>query len=223
MSFSPPGVAGGGLWNELFRGTNLGVVDAYDVGDPRNARGADIAESAGSVALRTGGMCNGVETVVQRAIGQSGGPGSTAVMRIFGHGNLGRWLTFSVGEVVHMAEQDRAAYEAVRQEWRSYLDPAHFDAMASVLRPLRAIFPPFGSFEAHGCTLGSVPRTRELLRRLANLLGVPVTVGMGLQRIPHDAQTAFRFGGRTYTAYPNHGDLRSWAHAASAGEAPVCR
>lgn len=219
MSLSPSGVAGEGLWPELFRGTELHVVDAYDLGDPRIARGADIAEGAGSVALRTGAMCNGVESVVHRAVGQAGSPGSTALMRMWGHGNLGRWLTFSVGEVVDLAEEDPAAYRAVRQEWRSYVDPAHFEAMAPVLRPLRALFARFGSFEAHGCSLGRVARTRDLLRRLSNLLGVPVTVGTGLQPIPHGASTAFRFTGHTYTAYPNHGDIRSWAHAASMGEA----
>jgi peptidoglycan hydrolase-like protein with peptidoglycan-binding domain len=221
MTFSPPGVAGEGLWNELFRGTSLRVVDAYDLGEPRSETGARIAEQAGSVTLRTGAMCNGVDSVVQRAIGQTGGPGTAALMRIWGHGNLGRWLTFSVGEVVDLAQEDPAAYAAVRQEWRSYLDPSHFDAMASVLRPLASVFAPFGSFEAHGCSLGSVPRTRQLLGRIANLLGVPVTVGIGLQPIPRQAATAFRFSGRTFTAYPHHGDLRSWAHAASSGEVGV--
>ena len=222
MSLSPLGVASEGLWTELFRGTGLHVVDAYDLGEPRGETGARIAESAGSVTLRTGAMCNGVESVIQRAVGQAGGPGSTALMRIWGHGNLGRWLTFSVGEVVDLAQEDPAAYAAVRQEYRSYIDPSHFDVMAGVLRPLRAVFAPFGSFEAHGCSLGSVPRTRDLLRRLANLWGVPVTVGMGLQPIPRRAATAFRFSGRTYTAYPNHGDLRSWAQSVSAAET-VCR
>ena len=194
-------------------------MDAYDLGEPRSTAGADIAERAGSVSLRTGAMCNGVESVIRRAVSQAGGPGSTALMRIWGHGNLGRWLTFSVGEVVDLAHEDPAAYAAVRGEWRSYIDPAHFDAMLPVLRLMRPIFPPFGSFEAHGCSLGSVPKTRDLLRRLANVFEVPVTVGTGLQPIPRSATSAFRFSGATFTAYPRNGTLQSWARAASVAEA----
>lgn len=205
MSLSPPGVAGEGLWPELFRGTGLRVVDAFDLGEPRLARSADIAERGGSVPLRTGAMCNGVESVIQRAVGQASGPGTTALMRIWGHGNLGRWLTFSVGEVVDLAHEDPAAFEAVRSEWRSYIDPAHFDVMVPILSPMKAIFAPFGSFEAHGCSLGRVPKTRDLLRKLADVFGVPVTVGTGTQKIPEDAKTAFRFSGATYTAYPHNG------------------
>ena len=69
----------------------------------------------------------------------------------------------------------------------------------------------------HGCTLGKLAQTREMMGRLAVLWDVPVTVAMGQQYIPRNPAEAMRFQGQTYTAYPG-GSQRAWIARVLAGE-----
>lgn len=196
------GQANEDTWSALMADTGLEIVDPFDVNDPAYSEGSAFTAQAGTRTLRTGAMSNGVQSVVRRVIQQARGPQSIALLRLWGHGNLGRWLTISVGEVVDFSKEDRIGGRAVAREWRSYIDLDHFDALAPTLRQWRPYFAPFASVEHHGCTLASVARTRAVMDKLADLWNVPVTAAFKEQWIPFDKATAFRFQGRVYTAYP---------------------
>jgi hypothetical protein len=216
------GKADDATWPPLFQNSDVGIIDAYDVTDARYATGAESPKDAGIPTIETGGMCNGVQSVVQQVIQQAGQKGSIAILRMFGHGNHGTWFTFSVGDAVHLKDSDPQAYNQVAAETHSYVDFDHLDDLIPILDRLTPYFAPFGSFEHHGCSLGSVDKTKKMMKRLADLWSVPVTTGIGLQYIPYDKNSAFRFTTQTVTAYPDHDNLRIWAKFASAGET-MCR
>jgi hypothetical protein len=187
------------------------------MGEERFQTGVSIVRSAGSSVVETGAMCDGVQAVVHSIQARTRPPGALGVLRTWGHGNRGHWLSFTVGEVVHLRERDPAAAAQVAAERRSYIDPDSFDSMSHVLAPVRGCFARVGIYEHHGCTLGKLAQTREMMGRLAVLWGVPVTVAMGAQYIPRDAAEAMRFQGQVYTAYPG-GGARAWIAHVLAGE-----
>jgi hypothetical protein len=209
------------LWMVLFAEQNLCGIDAFDMGEERFVPGTRIVASAGSRVVETGAMCNGVEAVVQGIVARTRPPGSLGVLRTWGHGNLGRWLSFTVGEVVDTTIENPTLGAAIAAERRSYIDPDNFDEMSPVLVPVRRCFADVAIYEHHGCSLGRIPATRRMMERLSRLWNVPVTVAMGTQRIPYTAAHALRFQGQTFTAYPG-GTLRSWITQVLVGEA-VCR
>lgn len=216
--FDCPGpVADPDLWMSMFDEQELCAVDAFDVGDARAETGATIVQSAGSHVVRTGAMCNGVPEVVKGIVNQTTPPGSLAFLRSWGHGNKGRWLSFTVGEVVKTSERDHALGKAIAAEKRSYIDPGNFPQMASVLAPVADCFDSVGIYEHHGCSLGSVHATCEMMRKLAALWDVPVTVAFGLQYIPYNAPTSLRFQHRTDTFYPG-GSAQAWIKRVLADE-----
>jgi hypothetical protein len=216
------GLAGEDTWPKLLQNTEVTIVDAVDVTDPMLETDADVWEKYGSHPLRTGGMCNGLESVIQRIIAQANGPDSIGLLRFDGHGNHGHWWTISVGEVVDLAKENSQEYKAVAKEWHSYIDTKHVDDLAAVLQPLKHYLAPYGSVEHHGCSIGG-PNGRPLVRKLANLFGVPVTAGVGLQSVTPDPNVALRFDGPTFTAYPNNGTLRSWSRAVAQLVPQICQ
>jgi hypothetical protein len=196
------GVVGPDTWQKLPRGDNTAVVDVVDVGDPGVGGGA-VREltKAGGDPIQLGLMCGGVEQMVSDVMRQAGRCGSVALLRITGHGNLGRWMTVSVGSVAHLPAEE---YKVTATEYHSYIDWGHIDELAPTLARLKGYFAPYGTMEHGGCSLGSKPETRKLMHRLADLWGVPVSVGVGIQR------SILNFDGQTFTAYPKHGTLESW-------------
>ncbi len=210
-------VAGPDLWMAIFREERLCGVDALDMGEANFVRSVPILRQVGSRVVETGAMCGGVRAVVESIRERSAPQGSLAILRTWGHGNNGRWMSFTVGEVVHLTLADPAAGRAVAAERESYVDPGNFHSMSPTLAPLRGCFHPLGSHEHHGCGLGHLAATRAMMGRLANLWQVPVTVAMGPQQVPFDSGAALRFQGQTFTAYPggNEGD---WIHRVVDGE-----
>lgn len=199
----PDGKVGPDTWRELPRGNNTKVVDVVDFGDPE-VGGDAISElrRAGGNPIALGLMCAGVEQMVSSVIGQAGDRGTMALLRITGHGNLGRWMTVSVGDVVDATPEER---RVLASESHSYIDPSHVDELAPVLSPLGRYFAPYGMMEHGGCSLGSRLPTRNMMHRLADLWGVPVSAGVGEQA------SILKFDGHTFTAYPRHGTLQSWS------------
>jgi hypothetical protein len=119
----PGSIADPDLWRALFEDHRLCAVDAFDMGEERFETGATIVRSAGSRVVGTGAMCNGVPSVVQGIMEETSPSGSLAVLRTWGHGNRGHWLSFTVGEVVHTTLADPALGAAIAAERGSYVDP----------------------------------------------------------------------------------------------------
>jgi hypothetical protein len=198
----PSGKVDSATWMKLPRGNSVNVVDVVDVGDP--GLGASVVKdltAAGGKPIELGLMCNGVGQMVTSASARAAS-GSVGLLRIIGHGNLGQWLTVSVGNVVHSSP---AWQKVLASEDHSYVSADNFAQLAPVLAPLKRLFAPYGSAEHGGCSLGGRERTRKLLHMLADLWQVPVTVGVGLQ------YSNLHFDGRTFTAYPGFGTLESWS------------
>jgi hypothetical protein len=195
------------LFARLFAGCNDRVVDVTDVGDPALAVIPDAVAKYGSTPIAMGAMSNGIEVLVSRVLARAT-TGTLALLRIHGHGNLGRWMTVSVGAVVHMGAEGKPAVVqdyALVAKAGSHVAPDTFDDAARSLARLRPLFAPYGSFEHMGCSLGSRADTRAMMGRLANLLGVPVSAGVSLQ------YHVFRFDGKSVTAFPSGGNLASWS------------
>jgi hypothetical protein len=210
-------IAGPDFWRALLDEQRLCGIDAFDMGEERFQTGVTIVREAGSQVVETGAMCNGVEVVVGSIQGRTRPPGSLGVLRTWGHGNRGHWLSFTVGEVVHTTLADPALGAQIAAERWSYVDPGNFDAMRPTLAPVGRCFASVGIYEHHGCSLGRIAETREMMRKLATLWGVPVTVAVGTQLIPFTEAAALRFQGQTFTAYP-HGTERAWIAQVLAGE-----
>jgi hypothetical protein len=210
-------IAGPDFWIALFEEQELCAVDAFDMGEEHFVQGVSIVRSMGSRVVETGAMCNGVEVVVRSIQARTRPPGSLGLLRTWGHGNRGHWLSFTVGEIVHLRQRDPAAARQIEAERRSYIDPDSFDSMSHVLAPVGGCYARVGIYEHHGCSLGAIAKTREMMGRLAVLWDVPVTVAMTPQNIPMDADDATRFQGATFTAYPG-GSERAWIARVLAGE-----
>jgi peptidoglycan hydrolase-like protein with peptidoglycan-binding domain len=199
----PNAVVGPDTWWKLPLGDNTKVADVVDVGDP-NVGGNAVAQlqKSGGDPIQLGLMCGGVEQMAHDVMSRAADRGKIALLRITGHGNLGRWMTVSVGDVVDLTAQD---YKVWATEYHSYIDWGHLDALIPTLSPLKGYFAPYGMMEHGGCSLGSRPQTRSLMHRLADLWAVPVSVGVGLQ------VSILNFDGQVFTAYPKNGTLESWS------------
>jgi hypothetical protein len=204
----PGGLPTPRTWEELLRGTRLAVISSIDAGDPGLADDDGRAlRAAGDKPILLGAMCNGLGQLVTE-VGARAAGNSIAALRLDGHGNLGRWMTISVGEVADLAKQNPREYRKVEKEYFSYINPAHFDKVAPLLSQLSHRFAPFGFAEHHGCSLGKRPETRKMMAKLADLWGVPVSVGVALQ--PFGVITYF--AGPVVTVYPRGASLRTWSH-----------
>ncbi|HTH38037.1 MAG TPA: peptidoglycan-binding domain-containing protein [Pyrinomonadaceae bacterium] len=197
------GVMDPATWAELAAGTSEALVDVVDIGDPMLAtREAAELRQAGSNPIELGGMCNGITQMVNDVIRRADSTGPIALLRITGHGNLGRWMTVSVGDVAHLHGQE---YEVIAGEYFSYIDLDHFDEVSPILGRLKPYFASFGSMEHLGCSIGSRPNSRKMMKKLSDLWSVPVSAGIPTQL------HVLHFDGAVFTAYPDGGTLSGWS------------
>lgn len=197
------GAVGPTTWWKLPLGDNTKVVDVVDIADP--GIGAAVVkeqQKAGGKPIQLGLMCGGVEQMVNDVVRRAGTQQKVALLRITGHGNLGRWFTVSVGDVVDLKPAD---YKVWSTEYHSYIDWSHIDELADELSTLSDYFAPYGMMEHGGCSLGGKLETRKLMHRLADLWDVPVSAGVGIQH------SVLNFDGQVFTAYPGNGTLESWS------------
>ncbi len=190
------------LMKELLADVDLTVITSIDLADPNLQRDVDTFRKGGDDPILLGGMCNGLRQMGAE-VGSRARPGRVAALRLDGHGNLGRWLTISVGDIVDLP---RPEYREVEKEVMSYVSSSNFTMVSSVIAPLSRIFAAFGYVEHLGCTLGARPETRAMLKQLANLWGVPIRVGIRTQPIGN-----VDIVGPDFTAFPGSLNLRSWS------------
>jgi hypothetical protein len=203
------GAATSALIQRLLADVDLSVITSVDLGDPKLQADVDQFRRNFDDPILLGGMCNGLAQMVL-AVQSRARPGRVAALRLDGHGNLGEWLTVSVGDVVDLREGNRAArreYAAIAQEIYSYVSATNFDKVNGMIQPLSVIFAPFGFAEHLGCTLGARPQTRAMLGKLASLWGVPFRVGIQTQPIG----SVMDISGPAFTAFPHGHNLTSWS------------
>jgi hypothetical protein len=136
------------------------------------------------------------------------GTSSIALLRFHGHGNHGTWFTIAASDPVDLKAADPNAFAMLAADWHGYLDLKHFDAHKLTLAKLTDHFAKFGSVEHHGCRVGT--NSQALLRKLAELWGVPVTAGRPDQYF--GGGTSYAFEGATFTAFPpKTPSLHAWA------------
>ena len=200
-STDPPGLFGTRAWSNLARNADFCIVDVIDIGDPGVMMPiANAMKSAGGDPILLGQMCAGVDQMVAEILRRSADK-PIGLLRIIGHGNLGRWFTVSVGDVVDASAEDQAM---MARETHSYIAWSNYRDLLPLLDQLTPRFAPFGSMEHGGCSLGSKPQTQQMMQALATTWRVPVSAGRGIQR------SVFHFDGPTFSAFPRHGTLRSW-------------
>jgi peptidoglycan hydrolase-like protein with peptidoglycan-binding domain len=199
----PDGKPGPRTWESLLSATNLAVVSSVDLGDAALLPEVAVLKKAGDAPIVLGGMCNGVTQLIGDVVTRASGK-SIATLRLTGHGNLGRWMTVSVGDVADLKGRDYAEIEA---EKYSYIAERNFNTLAPLLRRLAPLFAPFGFMEHHGCSLGKRPATRRMMRKLADLWNVPISVGVWMQNVGQ----VLDFAGPVVTVFPNGTNLVSWS------------
>lgn len=199
------------LVQRMLANLDLRSITSVDLGDPRLQSDVDAFRRVGNDPVVMGGMCNGLQQMVGLVTAQSR-PGHVAALRFDGHGNLGRWLTVSVGNVAHLTGH---AYREIEAEFMSYISASNYHRVSGVIAPLRQVFAPFGHVEHLGCTLGARRSTREMLGRLANLWGVPIRVGIRTQPIG-----SIEIAGPSFTAFPRSQSLISWSRQFNQLELP---
>ena len=206
--FSPTPLPTPTTWKNLLKGTNLTVVSSIDAGDKDLAKDDSATlEAWGDKPILLGAMCNGLGQLISEVKSRSQGL-SLAALRLDGHGNFGRWMTLSVGEVADLSKENPKEYRLIEKEYYSYINPTHFAKVAPILGQLTSKFAPFGFMEHHGCSLGKKPATVKMMGKLANLLGVPISVGVTMQSFGVVAD----FEGPVVTVFPHGLSLRTWSH-----------
>ena len=191
------------LIKTLLEDVDLMVITSVDLGDAALQDDVKVFISNLDDPIVLGGMCNGLLEMVRQVQGRAQA-GRVATLRLDGHGNLGRWLTISVGDI---ADLKGRAYEEIAAEEMSYISSTNFDKVKTVIEPLGRIFAPYGFAEHLGCTLGAKPLTRAMLRKLADLWGVPIRVGIQTQPIG----SPLTIHGPAFTAFPKGHTLLSWS------------
>lgn len=189
------GVVGQETWPRLSANANLSILDCIDIFDPSlmNLEMRDI-QKAGGDPLVIGGASNGVEQMVQMIVGAA--RGNLFLLRFHGHGAPGV-AGFSFG-------QGGAGFGH-----RADIDPQNLGIMLPILTRLRGVFGPYGCVQFMHCSTGRGPHGRNVLRAIAEALGVPVSAGI------HDqlggGTATFRFEGPTFTAVPGGRTIADWS------------
>lgn len=210
LGLSPDGIAGPNTWEKLAGNTNFTVVNAVDVMDPlllRENVPSDLVDIGGNPVI-SGGMSGGVRSIVHRIINRSAGAGSLVLLRFIGHGSAGLMAVSTGIGGYRTDEGEPVSFGAAEQQ--ASITSDNLDAVGPILRQLRPFMSPVGSVELHGCNIARGNDGARLMGRLANLWKVPVSAGLGSQRVGGLSKT-LRMEGAVVTVYPGGSALTDWA------------
>lgn len=192
------GIVGQVTWPRLLANESLPIIDCIDVFDPSlfNMETRDIRRAGGNPVL-IGGMSNGVEqaiTDILRTVGNN-----VFLLRFHGHGASG----------VAGVSDGEGLNDGI--DHRSSIDINNVRILMPILRRLAPIFGPYGNVQFMHCSTGRGPQGRNLLKQIAEGVGVPVTAAVRDQL--GGGINTFRFEGPTYTAFPGGETLDSWSRS----------
>jgi peptidoglycan hydrolase-like protein with peptidoglycan-binding domain len=193
----PTGVADGEAWERLFFHDRLPLVDFVDVFDENiyKNQAAQITDTGGQPVMM-GGMSNGLAQLGQALLGAR----QLFLLRFTGHGCPGvQAIAMGMGGWIEQRGRHKIAHHYPHQT--TSINKTNLEAVPQMLR---GIFSSYGSVELHGCHVAGGPVGHKFVSDLANILGVPVTAGIGSQR------SALHFKGATFTAVPG-GNLSQWS------------
>lgn len=224
LNLPPATSVDGKLFFNLLESSKVKLIDSLDasagsVGDTTRkeldaAAGKDHTLMNKRVPGR--GVVNAIDLIVNRCKGHRIG-----LLRVFGHGNGGNWISIALGDPYHLRTSgnpgDMAKYNELKADFHSYLDYSHFETHKKTLARLKPLFASFGSAEIHSCTVGT--NQQKLIEKLADTWGVPVTAGKGVQDVGgsyknqwgENVPYTFIMEGDIYRVYPNEGNLQNWA------------
>jgi len=238
LNLRPLGSIDGKVFFNLLQGSKLKVIDSLDAsaGDVADITKREMKAAGVKVLLNKRVPGHGVEKAVDNIVERSKNH-RIALLRIFGHGNGGNWLSVALGNPFHLrtsgSEADMAKYNVLKADWKSYIDNNHFGYHKKSLVRISPLFASFGSVELHSCTIGSTQQ--EMIQKMADTWGVPVTAGKGDQMVGTYYKDAagknvpyfknkwgevvpfnFVMEGEVFRAYPNGGNLQKWAASVEA-------
>lgn len=215
------------IWTSLGSGFNLQVIDYVDITDPGlleddvryiEAVGGDPITIPRSDRVRIGtprrlvGFPSNVLEFVINEIASHSGSGRLCLLRLIGHGHpgmqaIGSGLGYTTVRCLPTGDCDAPA--AILDWDLLQISLYSLEEYRSTWERLRDLFSVYGSIELHGCNVGRGAEGERFLDVFAEIIGVPVTAGRFSQW--GGAVDTFRFEGPTYTAFPNLGNLQSWA------------
>jgi hypothetical protein len=194
-SLSNDGIIGPNAWNSFMAVSGFQTIDVVDGTDPSLIafEASDIGQ-AGGTPIVVFGQSNGLQFTMQQ-IAARGRSNNVMLLRIHGHGGRGGQNVTGgdINGTPHMA--------SISLEKYSESEPS--------LTLIKRVFLPFGSVQLLGCDVGGGSKGRQLVQKLAQTWGVPVTAGVHTQFA--GGSLTFRFEGETVTGFPVGFDLKSWS------------
>jgi hypothetical protein len=217
-------------WQKLTENQRLDVRDLVDTSDSLLNQSSEVLRNGGATPLEIGRVSNATAGVTSRVVSSGVQRGSLVLLRFHGHGNRGNQVIgYGTGchvffetfrptatmpplhecapERVHPSDSEAAAVGLTSRYSGLSNRSLDIPEIVDALRPLRDYFSPCGSIEFHGCHIGEGRDGRRFLRRISDLFGVPASGAHTTQQ----TADAIRFSGPVETAYPNSGNLTSWA------------
>lgn len=214
-------------WTLLAKGNRLRVHDTVDIYDPLLTTSLTTLRAAGAAPALLGGLCNGVGALQGQMIGAGVEAGKLVLLRFHGHGNKGvQAISYGTGwHVLFDAIRGEPVRSMHRKPFKGEFPAAEIDAVrleslhsqisvkslehpdvAAQLASIAPLLHPMGSVEFHGCQVGGGTDGERMLRRVADLLGVPA-VGARHKQTTDDA---VRYFGPIDIQVPGGGSLSSW-------------
>lgn len=156
----------GKLWSKTGDEIKMGTFDVVDTTDPSlmSAEVRWLEKLGGSPILMKSGET--VNEMVQRLLDKRNGSQIT-LLRIHGHGFPG-FQAVASGKI-----RNAPPMAAITLE--------HFQRVENSLGRLKSAFSPAGGVNLMGCNVAEGPEGEQLLKKLANLWGVPINGSAQLQ------------------------------------------
>lgn len=221
LGLAPQGPVDKHVFPHLIKDTKLKIIHSVDAsaGEVAKVTARDLKKAGISPIMNPKVKGSGVKTAIDLIIKRAKDH-KIALLSFYGHGNRGVWISIALGDPVHALEEGRYEdYDNMKTDFYSYIDYSHFERHRQVLSQLTPLFTPFSSVEIHSCKIG---KQHELLTKLANVWGVPVSGGLSNQKVGHYINkygevinyTLRWEGGKEggiIIAYPNDTNLDSWS------------
>jgi hypothetical protein len=193
------GIIGGNTWNAFMAASGFQTIDVVDGTDPSLiALEASDIRAAGGDPIVIFGMSNGIVFMTDQIV-RRGRTANVMLLRFHGHGGKGTQNVTGgkINGAPHLAA----------------ISMQNFGQIEGTIARIKPLMVPFGSVQLLGCDVGGGSGT-DLVKRLANTWGVPVTAGLHTQF--GGGNDTFRFEGPTVTGFPGGLTLAAWSTAMQA-------